>query len=290
VLALEANYMGLQFIRRASENDMELTKKLAEFIHDTNFHDIPKDVIEKSKYSFLDWLGNALAGINDDASRVIIEYVKEFGGKRQTTVVGTDIKTDLEHTALANGVISHALDFDDYHGKTVIHATATCLPAILAIAEDRRLCGADILTALVLAIDISIRLGLGLTRSHYERGWHSTSTAGRFGATAGVSKLLKLDMDAIINAFGICGTQASGIRQVFGTMSKPFNAGKSSMDGVISAMLAEKGFTSSKDIIEGKLGFFEVFTDDPDTDAVLKGLGSKYYISDLSVKPYPTCA
>jgi len=166
--------------------------------------------------------------------------------------------TDLEHAALVNGVISHALDFDDYHSKTVIHGAASCLPAILSIAEDRRLCGADILTAFVLAIDISIRLGLGLTSAHYERGWHSTSTAGRFGATAGVAKLLKLDTGTIINAFGICGTQVSGIRQVF-----------ASMDGVISATLAEKGFTSSKDILEGKLGFFEVFTDDPDTDAVL---------------------
>jgi len=282
--------MRLQFFREIGENVMELTKKLAEFVHNTNFHDISQDVIEKSKYSILDWLGSTLGGINDDASRVIIEYVKEFGGKRQATVIGTDIKTDLEHAALANGVISHALDFDDYHSKTVIHATAACLPAILSVAEDRRLCGADILTAFVLAIEISIRLGLGLTSAHYERGWHSTSTAGRFGATAGVAKLLKLDTDTIINAFGICGTQASGVRQVFGTMSKPFNAGKSSMDGVISALLAQKGFTSSKDIIEGKLGFFEVFTDDPDTGAVLKGLGSKYYISDLSFKRYPTCA
>jgi len=269
---------------------MEQTKKLAEFVHDTNFHDIPQDVIEKSKYSILDWLGSALGGIHDDASKVIIEYAKEFGGNGKATVIGTNLKTDVEHAALANGVISHALDFDDYHSKTVIHATAASLPAILAIAEARKLCGADILTAFVVAIDISIRLGLGLTSAHYERGWHSTSTAGRFGATAGASKLLNLDTDAIIHAFGICGTQASGVRQVFGTMSKPLNAGKSSMDGVLSAVLAEKGFTSSKDIIEGRLGFFEVFTDGPDKDAVLQGLGSKFYISDLSFKPYPTCA
>jgi len=269
---------------------MEITRKLAEFVHGTDFHDIPQDGIEKGKHSILDWLGSALAGIDDEASRVIIDYVKEFGGKRQATVIGADIKTDLEHAALANGVISHALDFDDYHSKTVIHAAAACLPAILAIAEDRGIGGADILTAYVLAIDISIRLGLGLTSAHYERGWHSTSTAGRFGATAGAAKLLRLDTDAIINAFGICGTQASGIRKVFGTMSKPFNAGKAAMDGVISAVLAEKGLTSSHDSIEGKLGIFEVFTDASDSDAVLDRLGSKYYISDLSFKPYPSCA
>jgi 2-methylcitrate dehydratase PrpD len=269
---------------------MEITRKLSHFVHDTNFHDIPPDAIVKGKHSILDWLGSALAGIDDEVSRVIIDYVKESGGKRQATVIGTDIKTDIEHAALANGVISHALDFDDYHNKTVIHAAAACLPAIIAIAEERGLGGADILTAYVLAIDISIRLGLGLTSAHYERGWHSTSTAGRFGATAGAAKLLKLDTDAIINAFGICGTQASGIRKVFGTMSKPFNAGKAAMDGVISAVLAEKGLNSPHDSIEGKLGIFEVFTDESDPDAVLHGLGSKYYISDLSFKPYPSCA
>jgi len=268
-----------------------IAEKLVTYVSETTYDRLPKEVTTETKKFMLDTLGVGLAGVREPGCREVVEVVKKWSPNNAgSTIIYYGDKVSPPEAAFANSVLMHALDFDDYHGKTVIHATATCLPAILAIAEDRRLCGVDILTALVLAIDISIRLGLGLTRAHYERGWHSTSTAGRFGATAGVTKLLKLNMDAIINAFGICGTQASGIRQVFGTMSKPFNAGKSSMDGVISAMLAEKGFTSSKDIIEGKLGFFEVFTDDPDTDAVLKGLGSKYYISDLSIKPYPTCA
>jgi len=269
---------------------MELTKRLAEFVHDTSFNNIPQDVVTKSKYSILDWIGCTLAGKSDESSRVIIEYVKEFNGKRQATVIGTNIKTDIEHAALANGVISHALDFDDYHGKTVIHATTASLPSILSIAEHRSSCGEDIMTAFILSVDISIRIGLALTRTHYERGWHSTSTAGRFGATAGAAKMLKLSTETIINSLGICGTQASGLRKVFGTMGKPFNAGKASMDGVISAMLAEKGFNSSSDIIEGKLGVLDVMTDNADPDVLLKDLGSQYYISDLSFKPYPSCA
>jgi 2-methylcitrate dehydratase PrpD len=269
---------------------MELTKRLSEFVQDTNYKDIPCEVIEKSKNCILDCLGSALGGIDDDASRVIIEYIKELGGKDQATVLGTDIKTDVAHAALANGVISHALDFDDYHDETVIHGTAACLPAILSIAENRKLSGEDILTALILGVDISIRLGLGLGSYHYELGWHSTSTAGRFGATAGVAKLLRLDIDKIINAFGICGTQASGVRQVFGTMCKPFNVGISSMVGVMSALLAEKGFTSSKKIIEGELGILDVLTQYPDEERVLDQLGSKYYLLDISFKPYPTCA
>ena len=269
---------------------MELTKKLAEFIQDTNYKDIPPEVFEKSKNCILDCLGSALGGINDEASKIIIAYVKEFGGKEQATVMGTPIKTDVAHAALANGLISHALDFDDYHDETVIHGTAACLPALLSIAENKKLSGEDILTALILGIDVSIRLGLGLGSYHYELGWHSTSTAGRFGATAGVAKLLKLETDKIINAFGICGTQVSGVRQVFGTMCKPFNSGNACMDGVMSALLAEKGFTSSKNIIEGELGILDVLTEYPDQGIVLDELGSKYYLSDISFKPYPTCA
>ncbi len=269
---------------------MEVTTDLAEFIHDTNFEDIPSDVIEKSKHCILDWLGVGLGGIEDDASQLIIKYVEEAGGKKQATIIGTDIKTDVAHAALANGLIGHALDFDDYHAETVIHGTAACLPAVLSVAENRKLAGDDILTAFILAFDICIRIGLGLGSYHYERGWHSTSTAGIFGAMAGVAKLLKLDKDKIVNAFGICGTQASGLRQVFGTMCKPFHAGKAAMNGVMSAALAEKGFTSSKEIIEGEMGLLDVLTESPDEEIVLNALGSKYHISDVSFKPYPTCA
>ena len=269
---------------------MELTKELAEFIYHTHSEDIPPKVMDKAKYCVLDWMGCTLAGIHDDASRLIIEYIEMVGGKKQASIIGKNLRTDVAHSALGNGVISHALDFDDYHNDTVIHATAACLPAILSIAEYSGLSGGDVLLALILGIDITIRLGLGLTSYHYERGWHTTSTAGRFGATAAVSKLLKLDTTRIINALGICGTQTSGLRQVFGTMTKPFHAGKAAMDGLMSALLSERGFTSSREIIEGELGFFEVMTENPDEAAVLDGLGSKYYVAELSFKPYPTCA
>jgi len=221
----------------------------------------------------------------------MIEFVREIETKPQATVLGTNVKTDVQYATLANGLIGHALDFDDYyHGETVIHGTAVCLPGLLSIAESRKLGGEEILAALVLAFDVAVRIGLGLGSYHYERGWHATSTAGVFGAVTGAAKLLKLDVDKIVQAFGICGTQASGLRQVFGTMCKPFHAGKAAMDGVMSAFLAEKGFTSSTEIIEGELGILQVLTDYPDQDRITEGLGSRYHISDVSFKPYPTCA
>jgi 2-methylcitrate dehydratase PrpD len=267
---------------------MEVTEKLAEFIHDTTFQDIPEDVVASSRECFMDWHGVALAGTREESARIILEYVKEVGGKPEASVLGSNFKTNAADAALANGIIGHALDFDDYHDDTVIHATAVCLPAILAVAENINSSGEDVLTALILGIDVCIRIGLGLGDYHYQRGWHTTSTAGIFGATAGAAKILKLETDKIITALGICGTQASGLRQVFGTMSKPFHAGKVSMEGVLSTLLAQKGFTSAQKIVEGELGLLEVLTETPNEEIIMDQLGSKYYIQDLSFKPYPT--
>ena len=269
---------------------MEVTKILAEFVEHTDYDALPSPVLEKSKLCILDCLGSALGGYTDDATRIIIDYINDFGGEGRSTVLGTSLRTDAGHAALANGIIAHALDFDDYHGETVIHATAACLPALLAIAQQRHLAGPDILTALIVGVDVCIRLGLGLGSYHYELGWHATSTAGRFGATAGICKLLKLNRDQIVNAFGICGTQTAGVRQVFGTMTKPFNAGKACMDGIMAALLAEKGLSSSSNIIEGELGMFDVLTETPDPASMVRDIGSKYHLEDISFKPYPTCA
>lgn len=267
---------------------MGITRRLAEFVRDTEYDDIPSEVVKKGKECFLDWHGVALAGTTDPIADIITAYVREAGGREEASVIGTNIKTNCANAALANGVIGHALDFDDYHDETVIHASAVCIPAIVAVAEDRFLSGKDVLAAMIIGIDVCIRIGLGLGDYHYQRGWHTTATAGIFGAVAGVAKLLRLDVDQIVNAFGISGTMASGLRQVFGTMTKPLHAGKVSMEGVMAVLLAEKGFTASQNIIEGELGLLEVLTDAPHEERVLEDLGSKYYAPLLSIKPYPT--
>jgi 2-methylcitrate dehydratase PrpD len=267
---------------------MEITRNLAEFVHETRFKDMPEPVIQKAKECFLDWMGVTLAGTTDPAAAVIMRYCQSFGGRPEAGIIGSNIRTDCASASLANGVIGHALDFDDYHDETVIHASAACVPAILAVAERNRLGGQDLLEAMILGIDVCIRIGLGLGDYHYQRGWHTTATAGTFGATAGVAKLLNLEVDQIIRAFGICGTQASGLRQVFGTMCKPFHAGKVSLEGVMSGFLAQGGFTASKSIIEGELGLFEVLTENANEGIVLDRLGAHWYVMDLSIKPYPT--
>jgi len=267
---------------------MDLTRQLARFVCETQFKDIPQETVNKAKECFLDWHGVALAGTTDPASKIITQYVLASGGKPEASLIGSNLKTDMGNAALANGLIGHALDFDDYHDETVIHASAICVPSIFAIAERYNKSGEDFLTAMILGIDVAIRVGLGLGDYHYQRGWHSTGTAGTFGATAGAAKLLGLSVDQLVTAFGICGTQASGLRQVFGTMCKPFHAGKVSREGVVSASLAQMGFTSSKTMIEGELGVFDVLTEAPNEEIVLDRLGQEFYVNHLSIKPYPT--
>lgn len=269
---------------------MGVTKQLCEYVQDFHYEQIPDEVLEKAKICILDCIGCAAGGLGDACTRMIHDYAGDYAGRGRSTIFGLKAKTDPAHAALANGIIAHALDFDDYHGETIIHGTAACLPAILSVAEERDLSGKDILTALVLGIEISTRVGLGLGTYHYELGWHTTSTAGRFGATAAVAKLVGLQGKQLRHAFGLCGTQNSGLRQVFGTMGKPFNAGKPAMDGVMSVLLAEKGFTCSKDILEGELGILTVMTETPFPDLMLTDLGGTYHVMDISLKPYPTCA
>jgi 2-methylcitrate dehydratase PrpD len=267
---------------------MGATSRLAEFVCGTELREIPGSALIKARECFLDWQGVALAGSKDPASKIVMEYVAAAGGEEEASVIGSRIRTNLANAALANGLMGHALDFDDYHDGTVIHASAACVPAILAVAEKYHRSGEEFLTAMILGIDVCIRIGLALGDYHYQRGWHTTSTAGTFGATAGTAKLLRLDVEQLINAFGICGTQASGLRQVFGTMCKPFHAGKTAMEGIISASLAQRGFTSSREIIEGELGLLDVLTEAPNKEIALDALGGTYYINDLSIKPYPT--
>ncbi len=268
------------------------TGKLSAFVCNTSYNDIPLDVIEHGKLVFLDWLGVTLAGSRHKMGSVMADMIAELDGEngpQQAAMIGKGIKTDMIKAALANGSMSHVLDLDDYHAPTLCHPTVAFLPALLAVAEYKKLSGKDLLAALVIAFDILVRVGYGAKRLHYDRGWHATSTLGKFGAAAGAGKLLNLDVETLANAFGIAGTTAGGLRLVFGNMGKSFHAGKAAMDGVLAAILAQKGFDCSKNILEGKHGFMDLFSDDPDMDKMLDKLGEFFHLPTVSFKPYASC-
>jgi 2-methylcitrate dehydratase PrpD len=267
---------------------MKTTERLAIYALETSFHSFPKEVVHQGKRCFLDLIGVALGGANQSTGKILVKMVKDFGGKPQATVLGHGFKTSVMNAALVNGTMAHALDFDDTHIDSG-HPSAPVIPAVLSVAEWKGLSGKSALEAFILGFEVETRIGMGMGAKHYERGWHSTSTIGRFGAAIAAGKLLGLSLEEMKMALGLAGTQASGLRLVFGTMSKPFHAGKSAYDGVLSAILAQRGFTSAPNIIEGEKGYFEVLGDDSKLEPMAHGLGKRYEVLRNTFKPYAAC-
>ncbi|BBO88084.1 MmgE/PrpD family protein [Desulfosarcina ovata] len=265
---------------------MSISEKLSKYILTTSYADIPDEVKRYTKLCLFDWLGVTIGGSNEKIASILIDFIGEMGGKNQATIIGKGIKTNVLFATLANGCISHALDFDDSHAGSFIHPSVCLAPAVIAVGEHLKVSGKKLITAFSIGFEIASRIGKAAGFSHYQRGWHTTSTVGRFGAVAGTAKLLNLTIDETINAFGIAGTQISGLREVFGTMSKPFNAGKSAMDGVLSAYLAKRGFDSSDLIFEGRYGIGRVLASKADVNKLLGGLGTDYQIVDVGFKRY----
>jgi 2-methylcitrate dehydratase PrpD len=269
---------------------MKAAQKIADYVKRTAYIDLPKNVVEQAKLCLLDWLGVTLAGSVEELTPILTGCLEEIGGAKQATVLGKGIQTSVLFAALINGTMSHALDYDDVHAASFSHPSVPLAPAVLAAGEYKQASGKDVLTAFVLGFEVETRIGAAAGRAHYDHGWHATSTIGRFGAAVGAGKLLGLDENMLVNALGIAGTQTGGVRQVFGTMCKPFHAGKAAMDGVLAALLAQRGFTSSDEIIEGKYGFLDVFSPEPQKEKILAGLGKDYQIMGVGFKPYASCA
>ncbi len=268
---------------------MKVTETLARFALETNFRSFPKAVVHQGKRCFLDLLGVALGGSTQPLSRILTKMAVDFGGKAQATVLGRGLKTDVLNAAFINGAIAHALDFDDTHIRTIMHPSAPVIPAVLAVTEWKRLSGREALEAFLVGYEVETRIGLGMGTKHYDRGWHATSTYGRFGAAAAASKLLGLTLGETTQALGLAGTQASGLRLVFGTMTKPFHPGKSAYDGILSALLVQRGFTCVPNIIEGKKGYVEVLGEDSRLEPMVKNLGRNYQVLQNTFKPYAAC-
>src|SRR4030042_531652 len=268
---------------------MQVTERLARYAIETSYRSFPKEVVHQAKRCFLDLLGVALGGAKQPLTRILLKTVKDFGGRPQATILGHGLKTNVMNAALVNGAMAHALDYDDTHSGSLGHPSAPLIPAVLAAAEGKGLSGKSALEAFILGFEVETRIGLGMGMKHYDRGWHATSTFGRFGAAVAAGKLLGLSPEEMKIALGLAGTQAAGLRLVFGTMSKPFHPGKCAFDGVLSAILAQRGFTCAPDIIEGKKGYFEVLGDGSQLEPMVKNLGKKYQVLNNTFKPYAAC-
>lgn len=249
--------------------------------------DLPEAVVHESKRSFLNWLGVAIGACNHPTVEILLDLAADVGGNPQATILGRDRRTDILNAALVNGASSHVFDFDDTHLRTIIHPTGPIAPGLLALAEHRGgLSGRDFLHALVVGIEVECRVGNAVYPSHYDVGWHITGTAGVIGAAAGAARALGLNAEATTTAIGIATTQAAGLREMFGTMCKPFHVGRAAQNGLLAALLASRGFTSSTRALEAPRGFANVLATERDYTEITGELGSRYEILRNTYKPF----
>jgi 2-methylcitrate dehydratase PrpD len=241
-----------------------------------------------------DFIGVAVAGSQEELGRLIREYGNRMGGVAEASIIACDQKTSPEMAALVNGTMGHALDYDDMSVAPIAHPSVFLAPAILAVGESIGASGLEALAAYVVGYEVASCVAEPMFQSHYVQGWHSTSTFGSLGAAAAAAWLLKLNSRQVRMAIGIAASLACGLRQNFGTMTKPLHAGKAGANGVQSAFLAQAGFTADAAIIEAPLGFARVMGHNEEVDWTQTGtnLGKTFVIAGpvgLAIKPYPSC-
>src|SRR5438093_211506 len=226
---------------------MTATARLAEFVVKTTLRECPDGAITQVRRAALDTLGVMLAGAAEPAAASVRAVVRAEGSTPLCTVVGTSLRTAPTWAALANGTAGHAHDFDDTNFALMGHPSAPLLAAALAAGEAEMADGGAVVLAYLIGFEVSAALGLAFNPDHYTRGWHATSTIGTLGCAAAAAKLLGLDAGQTRHALGVAASLASGLKENFGSMAKPFHAGHAARNGVFAAMLAREGFTASDD-------------------------------------------
>jgi len=267
-----------------------LTRALAEQARTLTHADLPDDVRELARQCLLDYVACALAGAQDEVTGIALAEMQEQGGSPVATVIGHDARLPVLSAALVNGTASHALDFDDVNLAMTGHPSVVLLSALLALAEERGSSGRDVMAAFVAGYELQCRLGLLLAPGHYNAlGFHATATLGSFGAAAACAHLLGLDAERFATALGIAGTQAAGLKSMFGTMCKPLHAGKAAYHGLLAARLAQRGFTSRTDVLECPQGFARTHSPDFHPEDALADPPGEFHIRNNLFKYHAAC-
>ncbi len=261
-----------------------ITKKFADFIVDIDYNDLPEEVIEKAKLCFLDFLGVTFRGSKTKSALAVNKIIVK---NKESTVIGHRQSTILD-SALANGIAAHSLDMDDGNRMGQLHPGACVIPAALSLCEANKKNGKDLIISVVAGYEIAISMGILVNPEHRNKGFHTTGTCGTFGAAAAACKSINLNKNQIINALGLAGTQASGLLESdhSGSMGKHLHAGKAAQSGILSALLAQEGFTGASTIIEGKEGFLSGMAGINSTKELDLG---KFHILNVYFKKYPVC-
>jgi 2-methylcitrate dehydratase PrpD len=266
---------------------MSETKALASYLVASEPENIPADVRHEARRAILNYLGCAIGGSLEVPVLTLVGALSPFSGNPTAKVLARKDRFDPLLASLVNGISSHVFEYDDTTPKNYIHPSPPVASALFAYAAANAVSGRDFTHAFILGFEAESRVGNAVYPSHYEAGWHITSTAGVFGAAAAVGKLLGLSTQQMIWALGLAATQAAGLREMFGSMAKSFHAGRAAQSGYTSAVLAKSGFTAGEHAIEGPRGFAAVLAARYDLSKVTAGLGEDFQIRYNAYKPYP---
>ncbi|HBK05414.1 MAG TPA: MmgE/PrpD family protein [Acetobacteraceae bacterium] len=267
-----------------------LTRALAEQARTLRLKDIPDTIQTWARQCVLDTIGCGIAGASDELVTILLAEMQEQGGKEVASIPGHAGRLPVASAAIINGAAAHALDFDDVNLAMPGHPSVAILPALLALAEERGSSGAEVLTAFVAGYELQCRIGKTISPGHYDvLGFHSTATIGSFGSAASCAHLMGLDAEKFVTALGIAGTQAAGLKSMFGTMCKPLHAGKASYHGLMAAKLAARGFTSRTDVIECAQGFARTHSPDFNPDRAFDTPPGGWWMANNLFKYHASC-
>jgi 2-methylcitrate dehydratase PrpD len=269
--------------------EIEVTRLLAEHAVRLTANDLPAAVLHEAKRALVDYQGVALAGSREPLIDKLKQVYATRGGAPEARLVGEDRSSDALSAAFINCAAGHALDFDDTHGDFFYHGSVPVAAAAWAVGEMLHASGRDLLVAFVAGWDVGARIARALNPSIYDHGWQNTPTSGSFAATVAAGKLLKLDATQMRHALGMAASQASGSRQNHGSMGKPFQVGRAAMNGVLAALCAREGVTSSLIGIEGPLGYAKLTARSFDLRRAVDGLGERFELQRNMYKPYACC-
>ena len=266
-----------------------VTRALVRAVRDIRWEEIPADAREAARQCLLDFLGCAVAGSRQPLAQILLTEIAAREGSSEATLVGRQERCSRSTAAVVNGAAGHALDFDDTHMAMGGHPSVPVIPAALALAETTAASGRSLLEAIIAGVELECRLGAIVGGQHYAIGFHSTGTLGAFGAAAACAHLLQLDEDGWLRALGLAGTQAAGLKSAFGTMAKPLHAGRAASNGLLSALAARGGFTSSAAVLEAEQGFLATHAGAAPSVQPIDQVAGRFLIRDTLFKYHASC-
>lgn len=270
----------------STEQPIGVSRALARYVATSAFRDLSPEVVHEGVRAIMHLVGCAIGGCRHETVDNAWRTFAPFSGPAQATLLGRPERTDILHAALLNGIASHVLDFDDTHSTSLVHPSGPVAPAVLALAEHRKIDGAALVNAFVIGVEVECRVADVVSPSHYTMGWHATGTAGVFGAAAACARLLELSEQQTVWALGIAATQSAGLREMFGSMSKSLHPGRAAQNGLAAALMAAQGFTSAEQGIEGRRGFAHVLSTSANLEAATRNLGETRAILGNTYKPF----